>query len=260
MKDFWSLLIFATFSLLVPLESNAESREWTRAADGKKIQAEFVGMKGADVIQIKMVNGQVFEVPLSSLSPADNEFVALAIAVKEKMAEKPEAGTPPVEKPALPEGEVTVTLSGVALFCRKCVDRVEGLKESEEFTIDAAVELTANRSDQTVIIKAPSAKVAQSTLKTLLSAGYYGTSDVSGVEMSKLKEDDFTTDTMVVRDAAVVCSGGVRVFEKAVEGVDGVDEVAAKEGSTRIKVDGEGFKTYDVMKALREAGFGGRFQ
>lgn len=65
---------------------------------------------------------------------------------------------------------------------------------------------------------------------------------------------------MVVRDAAVVCSGGVRAFEKAVEGVDGVKEVAAKAGSTRIKVDGEGFKPYEVMKALREVGFGGRFQ
>jgi copper chaperone CopZ len=196
---------------------------------------------------------------LSSLSPADNEFVAkMSAAPEEKMAEKPEAGAG--EKPALPEGEVTVTLSGVGLFCRDCVERVEGLKENEEFKIDPAVELTASRSDQTVTIKAPSAKVAQAAVRTLLSAGYYGTSDVPGIEMAPLKEDDFTSDTMVVRDAAVVCSGGVKAFEKAAESVDGVDKVDAKAGSTRIKIDGEGFKTYEVMKALREAGFGGRFQ
>lgn len=258
MRIFFFPVFVVALALLIPGGAFAEMREWTRASDGRKIQAEFVGVKAEGVIQIKMANGQVFDVPLSSLSPADNEFVAKLSAAPEKMEEKPEGAT--AEKPAVPEGEVTVVLSGVALFCRECVERVEGLKENDEFKIDPAVELAADRSEKTITIKAPSAKVAQSTLNTLLSAGYFGKSDVPGIEISPLKEDDFTSDTMVVRDAAVICSGGVRAFEKAVESVKGVEEVAAKEGSTRIKIDGEGFRTYDVMMALREAGFGGSFQ
>ena len=258
MKFSTRLFALVTCCILFPLFADGEIREWTRASDGKKISASFVGMKGEGVIQIKMANGQVFDVPLSSLSPADNEFVAgLNAPAAEKMEEKP--GTP-AEKATIPDGETTVVLSGVAIFCRDCVERIEGLKESEENKVDPSVELSASRSDQTVTIKAPTGKLALATVRKIQGAGYYGTSDVPGIAMSPLKEDDFTTDTMVVRDAAVVCSGGVKAFEKAVESVDGVDKVDAKSGSTRIKVEGEGFKTYEVMKALREAGFGGRFQ
>ena len=239
----------------------AEVREWTRASDGKKIEASFVGMKEDGVIKIKMSNGQEFDVPLSALSPADNEYVAkLTAAGTEKMEEKPAAPGATGAKAGVPEGETTVTLSGVAIFCRNCVERIEGLKESEENKVDASVELTASRSDGTIIIKAPTGKLAQSAVRSIQGAGYYGTSDVPGIQMTALKEDDFTSDTMVVRDAAVICSGGVKAFEKAAESVDGVDKVDIKAGSTRVKVDGEGFKTYEVMKALREAGFGGRFQ
>jgi hypothetical protein len=45
-----------------------------------------------------------------------------------------------------------------------------------------------------------------------------------------------------------------------VEDVDGVEEVDAKPGSTRVAIKGEAFKPYEVMKALREVGIGGTFQ
>ena len=61
--------------LLALPRAEAEVREWTRASDGRKIQAEFVGMKDDTTIQIKMTNGQTFDVPLASLSEADNAFV-----------------------------------------------------------------------------------------------------------------------------------------------------------------------------------------
>lgn len=240
--------------LAPPVE--AEEREWTRAADGKKIRAEFVGLEEEGRIRIRMANGQVYDVPLASLSAADREFVQSTLASAEDMEEEAGSG----EKTEVPEGEVTVTLTGLAIFCRKCTDRIEGMVESEDFKIDPGVELSASRGGGTVTIEAPTGKAAQGAVRALQSAGYHGESDHPAIRMSELKEDDFTSDTMVVRDAAVICSGGVRAFEDAVESVDGVEEVDAKAGSTRIKVGGEGFKTYEVMKALREAGFGGRFQ
>lgn len=185
MKKSPLLAVVALLFVQIPLLVLGEVREWTRASDGKKISASFVGMKGEDAIQIKMANGQVFDVPLSSLSPADNEYVAsLTASAGEKMEEKPAA---PKGKTALPQGETTVTLTGAAIFCRDCVKRIEGLKEAEENTVDASVELTASRSEGTIIIKAPSGKLALDTVRKLQSAGYYGESDVPGIAMTPLK-------------------------------------------------------------------------
>jgi hypothetical protein len=94
----------------------------------------------------------------------------------------------------------------------------------------------------------------------MFSSGFYGMSDNDAIKMPELREDDFTTNTMVVRDPNLRCRGSLRAFTKAIESVDGVDEVDAKEGSTRVSVKGENFKTYDVMKALRDIGMGGTFQ
>ena len=109
-------------------------------------------------------------------------------------------------------------------------------------------------------IKAPSGKAAQTALRAVLASGFYGVSDHETLKIAELKEDDFTTDTMVVRDSHLCCRGCVKAFTKAVEGVDGVEDVEAKEGATRVSVKGEGFKPYEVMKALREVGMGGSFQ
>lgn len=53
------------------------AREWTNNA-GKKLQAEFVeqkGSAGSEVAVVKTAAGKVFEIPLSTLSEADQEFV-----------------------------------------------------------------------------------------------------------------------------------------------------------------------------------------
>jgi hypothetical protein len=66
-------LLIALVSATV--SAQAEMRKWTRASDGKAIEAEFVEKVDDKSIKIKMVNGQEFTIPLASLSPADNEFV-----------------------------------------------------------------------------------------------------------------------------------------------------------------------------------------
>ena len=252
-----SLPVLAGLLLLVctPDRLQAEVREWTRAADGKKISAEFVGMKDESTIQIKMSNGQLFEVPLASLSEGDREFVKGLTMAKEG-GDKPSTSSPP----KVPEGEVTVTLSGVHLCCGDCVDAVVAAKEHDKVAVDPAVEISASRSDGTVTIKAPSGKAAQTALRAILSSGFYGKSDNEAVKIPDLKEDDFTSDTMSVRDVHLCCRGCVRDFNDAVESVEGVKDFEAKAGSSRVTIKGEGFKPYEVMAALREAGFGDSFQ
>lgn len=233
----------------------AELRQWTRAADGKKIEAEFVAMKDEATVTIKMANGNSFDVPLTSLSPEDNEYVA-GLSTKPEMKDSPASE----EKPALPEGEVTLTLSGVHMCCGDCEEAIVAVKDHEEIKVDPAVTIATDRANGTVTVTAPDAKAAQTVLRAMLASGFYGVSDNEAVKIADLKEDDFTSDTMVVRDPHLCCRGCVKDFVKAVESVDGVEEVDAKEGSTRVKLSGKGFKPYEVMVALRAAGFGGTFQ
>ena len=65
-------LLFSLFVLATP----GFGREWTNAA-GKKIQAEFVEVKGtggAEIVVLKMAGGKTYEVPLKQLGAADQTF------------------------------------------------------------------------------------------------------------------------------------------------------------------------------------------
>lgn len=252
------LISFVGATLLTSVSLKAEIREWTRASDGRKISAEFAGMKDEGIVKIKMANGQIFEVPLTGLSPEDNAYVK---EVNAKMAgggtAAPAAGG---EKAVVPEGETTVTLSNVHICCGDCVDAVAKIGSSDTNPIPVGVTLTADRKTESIIVKAPTGKDAQAALRAIQKAGFYGVSDNPAVSIPDLKPDDFTTDTMVIRDPHLCCGGCVKAFSKAVESVDGVESCEAKVGSARVEVKGKGFKTYEVMKALREAGFSGTFQ
>lgn len=241
--------LFLTGSLL------AEVREWTRASDGRKITAEFVGMKDESTVKIKMANGQIFEVPLTGLSAEDNAYIKEANA---KMAggAKP-AGGP---TPAVPEGETTVTLTKVHICCGDCVDAIANIGSDSGNPIPVGVTIAGDRKTESIIIKAPSGKDAQAAIRAVTKAGFYGVSDNPAVAIADLKPDDFTTNTMVIRDPHLCCGGCVKAFTKAVESVEGVESCEAKAGSARVEVTGKDFKTYAVMQALRDAGFSATFQ
>lgn len=266
MNKFPVLLVLAAgITLVIPITLRAEIREWTRATDGKKISAEFAGMKDETTAKIKMANGQIFEVPVSSLSPEDQAFLKAQVAAMAG-GETPGSALAPEAAPkggattALPEGEVTLTLSKVHLCCGDCEEAVGKIGTNDRYPIGPGVTFTADRKNESIIVKAPSGKDAQAALRAVVGAGFYGVSDNSAIAIPELKEDDFTTDTMVVRDTHLCCGGCVRGFKKAVESVAGVEECEAKAGASRVEISGKGFKTYEVMKALREAGFGGVFQ
>lgn len=259
MKRVFDAKVVAAVLLLLTCASHGEVREWTRATDGRKITAEFVAMKDANTVTIKTQGGQTFDVPLASLSPEDGAYAKEAAA---KMGGAPGAGgsASAGPKPALPEGETTVTLSKVHICCGDCVDAVAKIGLDPKNPIPAGVTISADRGNESIIVKASSGKDAQAALRAVVAAGFYGVSDHPAVVIPDLKPDDFTADTMVVRDTHLCCGGCVRAFTKAVESVEGVESCEAKNGANSVKVAGKGFKPHDVMKALREAGFGGSFQ
>ena len=259
MKKFSATLAITLFAFTSGSFLHAQVRDWTRASDGKKISAEFAGMKDEKTVKIKLANGQLYEVPLSGLSPEDSAFVKDALS-KEGGAMKPALGASTTPAPALPEGAVTVTLTGVHLCCGDCEDAVNEIATNEKTPIPAGVTITPNRKEKSITIAAASGKDAQAALRGVISAGFYGESDNEAVKIADLKPDDFTTSTMVIRDVHLCCGGCVKAFAKAVESVDGVKAQEAKTGATTVKVTGDDFKPYEVMKALREAGFGGSFQ
>ena len=65
-------LLFSLFVFATP----GFAREWSNTA-GKKIQADFVevkGAEGAEVVVLKMAGGKTYKVPLNQLSDADQSF------------------------------------------------------------------------------------------------------------------------------------------------------------------------------------------
>lgn len=240
-------VLFCASSML-----RAELRDWTRASDGKKISAEYVGMKDESTVQIKMANGNQFDVPLSGLSEADRDYIkGLESGDKKEMAKSDPA--------AVPEGETTVTLSGVHLSCGECEDAITGIPANEEVKVDPAVNYVVDSKAGTVTITAPSGKAAKTAVDAVSRIGFYGVSDHPTIKIADVKDEEFLSDTMRVRGVQLFCRKCIKEFEKAVESVKGVEEVDAKIGATAIQVSGEGFDCNAVIKALREAGFSASF-
>ncbi len=231
----------------------AEMRDWTQSATGRKIQAEFVKMKDEKTVTLRVRGGRTHDIPVASLSEGDRAYI------KEQSAKTMEKKSDAGKEDELPQGEVTVTLSDVHLCCGGCVKAVEKIKAVEKFRIDEKVEIKADRGEKTITIDAPSGKQAERALKAILTSGYFGKSDhnVLKIEDPRGKGEDFKSNIMTVKGVHICCGGCVKAANAALKEVEGVSEHEIEEGDTQFFVKGENFKPYDVMMALRAAGFGG---
>ena len=91
-------LLFSLFVFATP----GFAREWSNTA-GKKIQADFVevkGAEGAEVVVLKMAGGKAYNVPLNQLSDADQVFA------------KEQAKTTAASPPATTAGAATGAADG----------------------------------------------------------------------------------------------------------------------------------------------------
>lgn len=250
------LVLSLSVAILATGIARAEVREWTRSADGRKITAEYVGMKDEDTVRIKMSNG-TFEVPVSSLSEGDREYIkAQQAAEEEGMKEEGEGAV----DATIPEGKVKVTLSGVHICCSDCEDKIDSLTGGKSMKPYPKVEFEADRKDKTVEIDAPSGKAAMYALEVLFKAGFCGVSDHPVLTVPPLEERDFETSVASLRDLHICCNTCLSDLEEAVKTVEGVEEIKGEVGDTSVMVKGSKFKPTDVVKAAREAGFGTSFR
>ena len=262
-------LILTSLTLFTLSSLRAEVREWTQAATGNKLKAEFVKMKDEKTVTIKLVNGRTADVPVASLSDADQTYIKEKSAKADSKAsmEKKKDGKKGSDgkKPELPKGEVTVVLSGVHICCKSCVKDVAAIKDVKKFRLDEKVEIEADKGGKTITVKAPSGEEAQRALDAIVASGFYGKSDNEAVLIDKprgSKNPDFKSNIMTVVEQHMCCGGCIKAAKKAIAGVEGVDMDALEieKGDTRFYVKGTDFKPYDVIMALRAAGFGGKSQ
>jgi len=245
--------------LFVSLTTRAEEvRKWTRAADQKEIMATFGGMEDPATVRITLENGQIYKVPLTSFSEADQAYVAAQTAPTPAPAAP--AGSSAAPALTTPDGPVTIVLSGVYLEAKECEEAFAKIHENEKINVPAAVTFAVDRKTGTITVGAPDKKSAQAGLSAVLSTGFYGVSDHATLKIADLKPDDFLADTMNVQYIPLFDSAGVKDVTKAVKTVKGVKDVQAKVGGSSAVVTGKEFKPYEVMMALRAIGIGGSFR
>jgi len=254
-KFFVPTLILASLAIFSLNSLRAEVREWTQSATGNKLKAEFVKMKDDKTVTIRMVGGRTHDVPVASLSEADQTYI------KEKNAAAPADSKKSSDKKELPEGEVTVVLSDVHLCCGGCVKAAEKVSENKKYRIED-VKITADRKEKTITIEAPTGIRAQRALAGILAAGYYGKSDhdVLQIEEARGKDTDFKSNIMTVKNIHMCCGGCIKAAKAVLKEIEGVEEYEIEEGDTQFYVKGKDFKPYEVMMALRAVGFGGKSQ
>lgn len=257
-SSFANILAVAALCAVASLSTSraAESREWTQAETGKKISGEFVGKKDEKTIQIKMANGRTYDVPLGSLSQEDRDFVA---EQEKAMAGEGEGEAKKGEPGEIPEGEVTVTLSGVHICCNACEKALTGL-EGGKFGVDQTVTFEPDKEEGTVTIDATSGKAMQYALEAVVNKGFYGKSDHAALQIEPLEDKGITTPIFTVRNIHICCKGCLRDLEEVLEGVEGIEEHGADVDKTQFLVKGKDLKPHVVLQALREAGFGGMMQ
>jgi len=242
--------------------AHAEVRTWTQAETGRTIEAEFVGLKDEGTVTIRRAGGGTFDVPLASLSKEDNDFVKAQVSGGDEGEKKAEAGGESGEggEMALPEGEVTVTLTGVHLCCSDCEKAAEGILGYKRVYIDPETEIDVSRSKGTIELTAPGGEAMMKALEAVLGSGFYGESDHPVLKIPEPKKPGITTPIMTVRDMHLCCSGCVDALEEALATVEGYEEHTAEPGMPRFLVKGENLDPYEVMMALRSKGLGGFMQ
>lgn len=154
--------------------------------------------------------------------------------------------------------DASVTLTGAHLCCDHCVDDAEAGAKTAPLPAGATVK--ADGDEMTVKITAKNDKDLQAAVDSVFKAGYYGKSSSETVKVADLPASDATADSLTVQDLHLCCKKCVRAFNKAALSVSGVAESSANPHDEKVTLTGKGFKTRDVLQALRDAGFGASAQ
>ena len=143
--------------------------------------------------------------------------------------------------------ETKVTLSGVHLCCKGCVNGVTKAvdKSGSKATCDAKA--------GTVMLSGTKEAVGKA-LEAVAKAGYYGKSDNKDLAIGcQGGAEDKKVKTLTLGGTHLCCGKCVKAVTRAVDATDGADAHTAKKGSKTFEVTGD-FNAQAFIRALHDNG------
>ena len=143
--------------------------------------------------------------------------------------------------------EEKVTVSGVHLCCKSCVDAIEAAGKTSGATV------TGDKETKTVVVVAKDKKEAQAALDAISAAGYYGTSDSKEIVMKPAAVGDGKSTGLEVttHNCCAKCTKAIVADASSTAGVTGTE---ATPKDPKIKIQGS-FETSAAVKSLNDGGF-----
>lgn len=152
--------------------------------------------------------------------------------------------------PGLAAANTTVTLSGVHLCCKGCVNgAVNAAKKG------GASNATAKPQQRTLTIEAADLTAAKKAVDAVASAGFFGQSNNPKAAIATGVEDIKVT-AATVSGVHLCCGKCVRAVDKAVESIKGASSHTAEKNAATFKVTGS-FSLKALAEALHEEGLHG---
>jgi periplasmic mercuric ion binding protein len=147
----------------------------------------------------------------------------------------------------LMSAETKVTLSGVHLCCKGCVNGVTKAVEQ------SGGKATCDAKAGTVVISGVKGTV-EKALESVAKAGYYGKSDYDALSIScKGGTSDKKVKSLTLGGAHLCCGKCIKAVAKAVSATEGANTHTAKKGSKTFEVTGN-FNARAFINALHDNG------
>lgn len=242
-----SLLYLTAVASVFVFALGSEARTWTRAADQKTIEGDFVKAEG-DKVTISM-KGKNVTLPISALTKEDQDFITAQMdggGGKKEDGKKEEAKAGSKEMPA---GPTEVVLSGAHLCCSKCEKKME-----EAVARYDDIKLEFNKDAGTVTFKGETGQAVEDALFKVYDAGFYGTTDHERLQMKKPGGSKTEYEALDVTGIHVCCGKCEKAVKSALKNVPGIEEDTVEKEKSSFKVSGKKITIADLNKALNDVG------
>jgi copper chaperone CopZ len=251
-----SLLYWMTVASVFVFALGSEARTWTRAADQKTIEGDFVKADG-DKVTINM-KGKDVTLPVSALIKEDQDFITAQMEGggaskedgKKEDGKKEEAKAGSKE---MPTGPTKVVLSGVHLCCSKCEKKME-----EAVARYDDIKLEFDQDAGTVTFKGETGQAVEDALFKVNEAGFYGTTDHERLKMKKAGGSTKEYEALDVTGIHICCGKCEKAVKAALKEVPGIEEDTMEKGKSSFKVSGKKITIADLNKALNGVGLNAR--
>lgn len=151
------------------------------------------------------------------------------------------------------KAETKVTLSGVHLCCKGCVNAV-----TKAAATVAGATATGDMDGGTVDITAPDAVSAQKAADAIVAAGFFGASNDPAIKVNSISgAPDKKVKSATVSGTHLCCGTCAKAANAAAKSVPGVETSDAVKGTASFTVFGD-FNAKELATALEKAGLSGK--